>query len=124
MEGSIVVGKVASENSDKPIVIKLDAIQCSVENYRGKDVLSATKVRSNIKVKEGGKPPVIEGIGSNKLGKDGNRWVRSVIVVNKEGNKRRKELGEVTSDYYSKALNQKLTKAREKAGLNGKQNEK
>lgn len=120
MEGSIVVGKTASDNSNKETVINLDAVQCNVERTRGRDSLSVKQVRK-IKIKENGKTPVIDGIETNKLGKKANSksWERFIVEVDKSGNKVKKSLGKVESEHSNKSLDKKLEKAREKAASKG-----
>lgn len=120
MEGSIIVARAASENSSKETVVNLDAVQCNVEQVRGRDSLSVTPVKK-IRIRENSKQPVIDSVGSNKIGKGNRYWERFIVEVDKTGRKHKASLGKVESEYYSKTLDKKLEKAREKAGVNGRE---
>ncbi|MBR2744440.1 MAG: hypothetical protein IKE01_04000 [Clostridia bacterium] len=105
------------KNPDKDEKINLDFAQCNIDKNRGKDSLSV-KMLNRLKIRENDRPPKIDKIETNKIGKKDKDWIRVEVVVTKEG-KKNKSLGKVESNYYRNALNKKLELARRKAQEKG-----
>ena len=122
MEGSIVVGKTASENPNKEIILNLDVVQCNTEQVRGRDSLSVSRAKK-IKIRQNGKIPTVSEVNNNRLAKQDNDWTRFITVATPNG-KKNKSMGKVQSAYSSRALDEKLERARKNAAKEVRANTK
>ena len=116
MESSMTVVKTtSSENPNKVDKVNLDVVQCNTEKNKGRDSLSV-KMLNKLKIRENDKPPKIDEIKTNKIGKKDKDWIRVEVIMTKDG-KKNKPLGTVSNNYYKKALDNKLEIARKRAAL-------
>jgi len=114
MESSMTVVKTtSSENPNKVEKVNLDVVQCNTEKNRGRDSLSV-KMLNKLRIRENDKPPKIDEVKTNKIGKKDKDWVRVEVVETKEGKKNR-VINKVENRYFKNNLDRKLEIARKRA---------